>query len=105
MMNSIRPRVAKCFARFELVIPMLNPRSFRGHEILKVNRLPSRPHTVRAAEIRNAATGGNSGAGEDQRLLRSSQVIGEGHGRIIETELLIVSDKVNRLSNAREHCN
>ncbi len=56
MMNGIGPGVAESISPFELVIPMLDPRRFRHHEIVEVNGLPSGPHALRPAEIRNAAT-------------------------------------------------
>lgn len=79
IMNGVRPGVAEGISPFELVIPMLYSRRFRGHEILVVDRLSARPDTLRTAKIRNPAARGNAGAGEDERLLRSPEVVGKSH--------------------------
>ena len=76
VMHCVRLGVAEGISSFELVIPMLDPRRFRGHEVLKINRLPSRPDTLWSAKIRNAASGRDAGAGKNERLLRGAQVIG-----------------------------
>src|SRR5438477_11767957 len=78
-MNSVRPGVAEGVSPFELIIPVLDSRRFRCHEILKINRLPSGPDTLRPTEIRNSAYSRNTGAGKDERLLRSTEIIGQRH--------------------------
>jgi hypothetical protein len=79
VMNGVWPRVSKCVPRFKFVVPVLEARALRSHEILKVNWLPSGPDTLRSAKIRNAAASGDSGAGEDEHLLRSAEMVGEIH--------------------------
>ena len=83
VMNGVGPGVAKRVSPFQLVIPMLDSRRFRRHEILIVDRLPPGPDTLRPAEIRDAAVRRDAGAGEDQRLLRGSEIVGESHCPII----------------------
>ena len=60
---------------------MLNSRRFRGHEILKIDRLAPGPDALRSTKIRDAAAGRDAGTGEDERFLGSAEIIGEGHGR------------------------
>lgn len=54
----------------ELVIPMLNPRVLRRHEVIVVNWLAPLPHSMGASEIRDAAGGGHSRAREHQDPVR-----------------------------------
>ena len=76
MMHFVRLGVAEGISPFELVIPMLNPRRFRCHEVLKIDRLPSRPDTLWPAKIRNTTSGRDAGAGKNERFLRGAKVIG-----------------------------
>ena len=55
MMNGVGPGVAESISPFELVIPMLDSRRFRSHEILEIDGLPPGPDTLRSAEIRDSA--------------------------------------------------
>jgi hypothetical protein len=77
VMDGIGPCSSKSIPALELVIPMLDPRRFRGHEVLEINRLPPRPDTLRTTKIGNAAAGRNSGAGKDQGLVCCSEIIGK----------------------------
>ena len=79
IMNFVRSGVAESVSSFELVIPMLQARRFRRHEILIIDWLSPCPDTLRPAKIRNATAGGNAGAGENQRLRRSAEVVGQSH--------------------------
>ena len=77
VMHTVRLRVAERVTSLELVIPVLDPRRFGRHEILEVNRLASRPDALWPTEVWNSAAGGNAGAGEDQRIVRSPEVISQ----------------------------
>ena|SRR5437773_6815713 len=55
VMNRVGPGVAEGISPFELIIPMLDSRRFRRHEVLEIDGLPAGPDTLRATEIRNAA--------------------------------------------------
>ena len=55
MMNGVGLGVAEGISAFELVIPMLDSRRFRRHEVLEIDGLPAGPDALRATEIRNAA--------------------------------------------------
>jgi hypothetical protein len=79
-MSLVRLGIPKPVPPLQFVIPMLDPRRFRRHEILEVYRLPPRPDSLRSPEIRDPAAGRNAGAGEDQRLARSPEIIGERSG-------------------------
>ncbi len=57
VMSGIRARLAKCLPPFQFVIPMLQPRRFRSHKIVVIDRLPLFPHALRPAKIRDAAAG------------------------------------------------
>ena len=69
VMHRIRFCIAKGISSFELVIPMLDPRRFRRHEILEVHWLPRFPDPLWSAKIGDAAAGGNTGASKDERFL------------------------------------
>ena len=55
MMDRIGLGLTEGISPFELVIPMLDSRCLRRHEILEIDRLPPGPDTLRSTEIRNAA--------------------------------------------------
>ena len=55
VMNCVGLGVAEGISPLELVIPMLDSRRFRCHEIVEIDGLPAGPHTLRSPEIRNAA--------------------------------------------------
>ena len=64
-MSGVRLRVPKPLPALQLVIPMFDPRRFRSHEILEVNRLPPFPDALGSAKIGDSTAGRNSGAGEN----------------------------------------
>ena len=66
--------VSESIPAFQLVIPMLDSRLLRSHEILDEDRFAPGPHTLRSTEIGNAASGRNTCAREDERLLRSAEI-------------------------------
>src|SRR5688572_30534824 len=41
IVHRIGPRVTESLPAFQLIVPMLNPRGFRAHEIIVVHRLPA----------------------------------------------------------------
>src|SRR3954467_5440607 len=76
-MDRVRRRVPITIPAFELKIPMLDSRRFRGHEVLEVNRLPASPNALRSAKIGDPAPRRNAGASENQRAVRVPQIVGE----------------------------
>src|SRR5947209_12290945 len=56
-MRFIRLSGAKAIPPFELEIPMLDPGPFRRHEVLEINRLAPRPHSLGPAKIGYPASG------------------------------------------------
>src|SRR5882724_3067699 len=82
-MNGIRLSSAKSIPSFKLIVPMFDSRRFRRHEILIINWLTSGPHTLRSAKIGNSAASRNTGAGKNQRPLRSPKIADEIGGRIM----------------------
>ena len=71
LVHRIRSRAEESLSSLQLVIPMFDPGRFRDHEILEVNRLPSRPNTLWSAKIGDATASGNAGAGENDRSFRA----------------------------------
>src|ERR1700744_2510129 len=86
MVDRVWSRCTKCRPCLEFVIPVLDPSRLRSHEILVVDRLGTFPNAVWSTEIRDPASGGNSGAGKDHDTVRGSEVSGQplqlsGHHR------------------------
>ena len=79
VMDVVRPGEPEHRPSFKLIIPVLDSRRFRGHEILEVNGPPASPYTLRPTEIRNAAAGRNTGTGEDERPMRRANVVCQRH--------------------------
>ena len=69
--------VSESIPAFQLVFPMLDSSLFRSHEILDEDRFAPGPHTLRSTEIGNAASRRNARAGEDERLLRSAEILSQ----------------------------
>ena len=69
--------VSESIPAFQLVFPMLDSRRLRSHEILDADRFAPRPHTLRSTEIGNATSGRNACAREDERLLRSAEILSQ----------------------------
>src|SRR5262249_42379923 len=64
--NFIGACISERFSSLQLVIPMLDPRGVKGHEILEINRLSFCPDSLRPTEIRNSARCRNAGACENE---------------------------------------
>ena len=69
VMHGVWLRIAERVAAFKLVIPVLDPRRFRGHEVLVIDRLTSLPDALRPAKIRDTTAGGDPGPGKDEGAL------------------------------------
>lgn len=57
MVDGVWLRVAEGVPSFKFIIPMLDPRGFRAHEVGVVNGLAGLPNPLWTAEIRDAAAG------------------------------------------------
>src|SRR3989442_5651925 len=71
--NGVWLRIAESRPGLQLVIPMLDARCFRTHEVVIIHRLPARPDAVRPAKIGNTAASGNTGPRKKQDLLPQTQ--------------------------------
>ena len=72
MMHQVWTRGAKQGPSFELVVPVLDSRCFRGHEVLVVNRPSTGPNTIWPSEIRDSASGRDSSPRKDHDPARFS---------------------------------
>jgi len=75
VMNRVRLRTLIDLPGLELVVPVLDARGFRGHEVVVVDRAAARPDAVRAAEIGNAARRRHASPGEDQNPVRRAKAL------------------------------
>lgn len=66
MMHGVGSSCGNCSPAFQLVVPMLDPRGFRCHEILIIDRLTSPPNALRSTEIGNTTSGRDARAGKYQ---------------------------------------
>src|SRR6185503_17774391 len=71
----IGTRVAKNLPGFQFVIPMLNPGSFRIHEILVIHWLTSFPDTLRPAKIGYTTVSRNASPSKKEDFCRFSQIL------------------------------
>ena len=69
--------VSESIPAFQLVFPMLDSRLLRSHEILDEHRFAPGPNTLRPAKIWNPASRRNTRTGEDERLLRSAEILSQ----------------------------
>src|SRR5438874_5381783 len=83
MMDHIGSRATEGISALQFVIPMFDPCRLRTHKIVEINGLTPGPDPLRTAKIRNPTVGRNAGSGENQRILSSAKVIGEGHSVVL----------------------
>src|SRR5687767_5262232 len=77
MVHGVGLRVLVALPRLELLVPVLNARRFRRHEVVVVHGPPARPETAGTAKIRNAARGRDPRPDEDEHAPGGGEELNE----------------------------
>ena len=67
-MDGIRSRIAHRGPSLEFIVPIFDPRFFRGQELVVVDWLSRLPYALRSAKIGDSTIGGNARATKDQEV-------------------------------------
>src|SRR5207253_925048 len=78
LVGGVGPGGEELSGSFGLVLPVLDAFNLGGEEFVEVHGLAAGPHAVGAAEVGNAAAGGDAGAGEHQDAPGSAKELDEG---------------------------